>query len=327
MAPFIPVAPKKKLADKADKAKSTSLPVPQPTRIGFGEYSHPTLFDKAKLYAQLEFIQKIEEVAQEVLVDLAESVRPNYEGVRTLMDESELLSLDAKTLRSRAKNARNEFAALLASLEAWIEKHSLDADWVRNMVLRTLFHWTGRDVVGGPPLRFTAPISAKKAEMIPQPFLFSDFGWKITNETRKAFGQRIKAEFNSSLAGYLTRVEQSAEKAGWTKTPEIRKSGKDSDSFRHFEWLVRWQCQNWTTVKIAKKYGRGNPRKVKSPKKSAVIPDSGTRAHKRGSYAAKSDRRRNAAYQTVHGGLTKTAQLLDLRLRPGKETAENILSQ
>ena len=92
MAPFLPIAPKKKGADKAHKSKSTSPPVAPPTRIGFGEYFHPTLFDKAGLYARLEFIGKIEELAQEVLVDLAESVRPNYERVRTTIDQSELHS-------------------------------------------------------------------------------------------------------------------------------------------------------------------------------------------------------------------------------------------
>ena len=122
------------------------MPVELPTRIGFGEYSHPTLFDKAGFYARLEFIGKIEELAQEVLVDLAKSVRPNYERVRTILDQSELLSLDAETLRNLAKNGRNDFASLQAALEAWIESHILDAIWVRNMVLRTLFHWTGRNV-------------------------------------------------------------------------------------------------------------------------------------------------------------------------------------
>jgi hypothetical protein len=72
MAPFLPKAPKKKRADTAQESKSTSLPVAQTTRIGFGEYFHQTLFDKAGLYARLEFIGKVEELAQEVLVDLAQ---------------------------------------------------------------------------------------------------------------------------------------------------------------------------------------------------------------------------------------------------------------
>lgn len=328
MAPFLPVAPKKKRADKAPKSKSTSLTVAPPTRIGFGEYFHPTLFDKAGLYAQFEFIRKIEELAQRVLVDLAESVRPNYERVRTTMDQSELLSLDAETLRNLAKNDRNEFASLLAALEAWIEKHSLDADWVRNMVLRTLFHWTGRIVVvRGQPLQFAAPIPVRNSAIVEMPFSFSASGWKITNQTRKAFVERVRAEFDSYLAGYVRRVESRAEEAGWKRTPGIRKTGEDSDPFRHFEWLVRWQCQGWTTTEIAKEYGLGNPRKPKSAKGSTEIPSSGHGASERSSYAAQSDRRRKAAYRTVHDGLTKAAQLLDLPLRSGNEADENNLSQ
>jgi len=172
-----------------------------------------------------------------------------------------------------------------------------------------------------------APISANNSELIEQAFSFSDFGWRIANETRKAFVQRVRAEFNSNLAGYVRRVERRAEDAGWTKTPEIRKSRKDSDPFRHFEWLVRWQCQGWTSTEIAKEYSLGNPRKAKSTKRPTEIPASSHGASERGSYAAQSDRRRKAAYRTVHDGLTKAAQLLDLPLRPGNEADENNLSQ
>lgn len=327
MAPFLPRAAKKKRADKAHESKSTSLPVAPPTRIGFGEYFHPTLFDKAGLYARLEFIGKIEELAQEVLVDLAESVRPNYERVRTIMDQSELLSLDAEQLRHLAKHGRNEFASLFAAVEAWIEAYSLDAEWVRDMVLRTLFHWTGKIVVvQGQRLQFTVPIPVKHAVMAEIPFSISDYGWRITDETRTTFVARITTEFDDYLDRYLDRVESRAEEAGWTRTPQIRKSENGSDGFRHFEWLVRWQCQRWTTTQIAKEYGLGNPRKRKSAKESTETLGSGQSAGETGSYAEQRDRRRKAAYRSVSDGLKKAVQLLDLRLRPGNE-AENNLSQ
>lgn len=327
MAPFLPVAPKRERADKAHTSKSTSLPAP-PTRIGFGEYFHPTLFDKAGLYARLEFIGKLEDLAQEVLVDLAESVRPNYERVRTIMDHFELLSLDAEILRNLAKNGRNEFASLLATLEGWIERHNLNAEWVRNMALRTLFHWTGKIVVvQGQRLQFTAPISGTNSKMAEVPFSFSESGWRITDETRTIFIARITAEFDSYLAGYMSRVESRAEEAGWTRTPQIRKSENGSDVFRHFEWLVRWQCQRWTTTKIAKEYGLGNPRKAKSAKGSAEIHTASHRETERTSYAAQRDSRRKAAYRSVHDAVKKVAQLLDLPIRPGNKANENNLSQ
>jgi hypothetical protein len=327
MAPFIPAARKNKGAAKARKSKSTSRPVASPTRIGVGEYFHPTLFNRAGFYAQLEFIRKIEELAQEVLVNLAESVRPNYERVRSLMDEPKLLSLDAATLRNLATNDRHEFAPLLAALEAWVHRQNLNADWVRNMVLRTLFHWTGNVVAQGQRLQFVAPIPVRNAVMTKIPFSISDYGWRITEETRTTFIARITVKFDSYLAGYLSRVESRAEEGGWTRTPQIRKSEKGSDVFRHFEWLVRWQCQGWTTTAIAKEYGLGNPRKPKSAKGSTEIRSSGHSARERTSYAAQSDRRRKAAYRTVRDGLTKAAHRLDLPLRPGKGADQNILSQ
>lgn len=329
MAPFIPVAPKKQRPRHEHNSKSASLPVTPPTRIGFGEFFHPTLSDRRGLYAQLEFIGKIEELAQKVLVDLAESVRPNYERVRTKIDPNELLSLDAETLRKLSTSDRNEFADLLAALEAWIKVHNLDADWVRNMALRTLFHWTGRIVVvQGQPLQFIAPILVKNSLIAEMPFSFSADGWRITGETQSAFDTKVRAEFDAYLKGYIRRVRNRAVEAGWKTTPQIRKSGENSDVFRHFEWLVRWQCQRWTTTKIAKEYGLGNPRKRKrkSSTESTEIPSSGDRASESGSYSARRDRRRKAAYRSVHDALKKAARLLDLPLRPGTK-ADNDLSQ
>jgi hypothetical protein len=239
-----------------------------------------------------------------------------------------LLSLEVETLRQFATNGRNDFGGLLAALEAWTERYSLNADWVRNMGLRTLFHWTGRIVVAkGQRLQFSAPISVTKPGSAEIPFSFSASGWRITDETRNAFAARVTAEFKSYLAGYEKRVRRQAEEAGWTKTPQIRKSEKGPDAFRHFEWLVRWQCQRWTTAEIGKEYDLGNPRKTKSAKRSTEIPYSDHAPSERGSYAAQSDRRRKAAYRTVRDGLTKAADLLDLPLRPGHEAGENNLSQ
>jgi hypothetical protein len=328
MAPFIPRAPKGKRAEKTHKPGSNSLPMEQPTRIGFGEYSHPTLHDKAGRYAKLEFIGKIEEIAQEVLVDLAESVRPNYERIRAVIDQDELLSLDAETLRDLAKDRRNDFGGLLAALEAWTERYSLNADWVRNMALRTLFHWTGKIVATkGQRLQFIAPISGPNSKMAEVPFSFSESGWRITDETRTTFVARITAEFDSYLAGYMNRVESRAKKAGWMRTTQIRKSEKGADAFRHFEWLVRWQCQRWTTTKIAKEYGLGNPRKAKSAKGSTEIHSASHRETDRTSYAAQRDSRRKAAYRSVHDALEQTAELLDLPRRLGKKADKNNLSQ
>ncbi|MFL5482871.1 MAG: hypothetical protein ACJ8AK_11845 [Gemmatimonadaceae bacterium] len=333
MAPFLRVLPKKKRAEEKDKSESDLLPVGDPTRIGFGEYSHPTEHDKAGHYARTAFIEKIEEFAQEVLVDLAESVRPNYERIRAVMDQDELLSLDAETLRKLGNTDRNEFAVLIAALEDWIKRHSLNTEWVRNMVLRTLFEWTGTIVVvPGRRLQFSAPISVKKSKWAEMPFSFSDNGWRITDETEKAFVARVSAEFNSHLGGYVRRVRSQAEEAGWTKTPKIRKSDKDSDLFRHFEWLVRWQCQRWTHAKIAKEYGLNNPRKLKRserpteiPKRPTEILRSASKASERSAYAEQSDLRRQAAYRAVHKGIAQAAHRLALPLRPGNQGGENNL--
>ncbi|MGZ3436457.1 MAG: hypothetical protein ACXU9O_09330, partial [Gemmatimonadaceae bacterium] len=123
MAPFI-LAARKKLTENAHKSKPSSLPVEPPARLGFGEYHFPAHFNKAALYARLEFIQKIEDLAQEVLRDLAESVRPAYERLRIEIGDAELLSLNAETLRNLAKHGRNDFGSLLERLEDWIASHS-----------------------------------------------------------------------------------------------------------------------------------------------------------------------------------------------------------
>ncbi|MGH7650980.1 MAG: hypothetical protein ACREMS_03970, partial [Gemmatimonadaceae bacterium] len=200
-----------------------------------------------------------------MLVDLAEFVHPVYEQLRNVVPDSALLSLNAESLRNLAANGRNEFAALSKALELWIAKWHLNADWIRSTALATLFNWTGR-VIDGKQLRFgVAPYSAADPlKPDEQFFSFSDYGWRITSETKSAFMARVRAEFEEILGGYVTRIENRVEKEGWKNTPEIRKTEKDPDPFRHFEWLVRSQCQGWTKAKIAREYRFGNPRNAKS---------------------------------------------------------------
>lgn len=327
MAPSIPEAPKK-VGEEPRESKPTSLPLPPPTRIGFGEYFHPALYNKPTLYGQLEFIRKIETLVPDVLVDLVESVRPAYEQLRTVVPESDLISLNSGALRTLAETRRNEFAPVLVALDTWTERWHLDADWARDMALTTLFGWTGT-VIRGNQLKFAWPSISAANPLKPeeQLFSFSDYGWIVTRETRNEFVARIRAEFEFKLAGYVKRVDSKAKNAGWKKTPEIRQSAKGADLFRHFEWLVRWQVQKWTTTQIAAKYGIGNRRKKKSAHQSTVIAGFNNPASDSEIFSAEKDLHRKSRHQTVHDRLERAAELIDLPLRFGKKVVKKNLSK
>jgi hypothetical protein len=248
-------------------------PITPPKRLGVGEYFHPTLYDKATIWARLEFLALIERLAEGVLVDLATNVRPFYESQRHTLPYHELLTLSSDRLRKLADARVGEFDLLQESVE---EKYHLKADWVRDTSLRTLWHWTGaRIVVPNRTLLFTPLSNSGANPLTPEQMRisFSDYGWEMTNETRSAFVKRIQTSFESFLDEYVALADKRAIKAGWKKTPALRRSARNSDTLRHLEWFVRWQIQEWTTTQIADEYGLGYARTRKSPKIGRVAAD------------------------------------------------------
>ncbi len=294
----------------------------QPTRAGAGEYFHPTKYNKAALYGQFEFLRKVEELAPEVLVVLASVVRLHYEPLRREFSEHELLTLRSDTIRQRIADGQEKLVPLDAALNSWAREFHLNANWVRDIALNTLFHWSGGRIeigaspgwafIGGPSAR---PLSQQEME-----FHFSDSGWDMTYSTKNDFIQKMRSGFEAYLAAYVKSAEQKAELGGWKRTPALRKKGKQSDVFRHVEWLVRWQVQEWEASRIANDYALGKQRAKRGINASAA-PVTAAITTREGKVVRG---KRQSGYKSVHDAITKAAELIELPLR--RATASNSAS-
>lgn len=304
MSPFVRVPPH--LIARSGTAKQPrKVPTapPQPNRLGIGEFFHPSVFDKPRLYAQFEFLRIVEEAAPFVLADLAESVRPAYEELRQRVSDSELLNLRSLSLRKLARSQARKYKSSAIALQRWASRHFMNADWILDSALRTLFHWTGARL--SPPLQFDRnwDSGSVQPEWNVEPICISSQGWDIANESKASFVRRINQQFRQYLTGgpnstgYIQSNEHRAIESGWEKTPEIRKSGRGGDVLRHFEWLVQWQVLGMSSTDIAAKY-----KLAERPRKAVKLSDAKLR-------------RQKAAYRTVHDGISKAAHLIDLPLR------------
>jgi hypothetical protein len=139
-----------------------------------------------------------------------------------------------------------EVEPLRAALNAWADRIHLNVEWVLDAALETLYvwytkgvpstlswsYWFGNILVSRPVFQFTHP------------------GWWVTQQTRDEAAEAIRSAFEVELNAYLHRIKAAAIARGMRRTS--RKRGT-----RHFEWLVRYQCQGWSQGRIAKHYHAG----------------------------------------------------------------------
>lgn len=285
----------------------------RPTRVGVGEYFHPIKHPKALLYGRFEFLRKIEALAPEVLKSLASVVRMHYEPLRREIDSFQLLTLKSENLRQNITEGKTSFLPLNTALQSWCDQFYLDADWVRDFALNTLYHWTGDTIIVKESHGWTlgGSIADEVLSESERAFSYSHSGWEMTYTTKNDFIRQMRADFESRLAGYVHTAEEKAKADGWKKTPALRKADKRSDVYRHVEWLVRWQIQQWETSRIADEYGLGKKRKT--PQTDSAVATAKTRADER-------TRKSQSGYKSVHDAISKAAKLIELPLRRAKST-------
>ena len=307
--------------DQPDSAELAPLTAPinpeskwQPTRVGVGEYYHPIKHPKVALYGRFEFLRKIETLAPEVLDSLASAVRMHYEPLRHEMDSFQLLALRSESLRERIAAGQKSLLPLNAALQSWCEQFHLDANWVRDFALNTLYHWTGEviNVTEGHGWTFGGSRAEEVLSEAERTFSFSHRGWEMTYTTKNNFIRQIRADFERRLAGYVHTAEEKAKADGWKKTPALRKTAKESDVYRHIEWLVRWQVQQWEASRIADEYG-GLGKKRKTARIDPAVAATKVRAEER-------TRKSQSSYKSVHDAISKAAKLIELPLRRANST-------
>ena len=227
-------------------------------RLG-GEFFHPGEGEKPKWTAQMAFLKLVEKCAPEVLQVLDENVRPDYKRAFTGRDDPDELLGPLRTIRwsvicdETILSQHPTIHPLVHSLRTWSAHFHLDADWVRDAALCTLFDWErgGWDpITWGYLSRVGRTLLTDKETL----FEFSHRGWEVTFQSRADIASEIRGQFEDRLSAYLNRLEQVALERGFKPSPEWR-SGRDKESpMRHLEWLVRWQVQTWAKSQIAQTY-------------------------------------------------------------------------
>jgi hypothetical protein len=138
-----------------------------------------------------------------------------------------------------------ELVPLRDAVLAWGRTYALSDNWMLDVAMSTL-----QEVVflGDSVTAFAAP--QFMALVIRKPFEFRS--WKLEWETWSEY----EVAALEALREYRARCEAEAVKDGLKRSPvkNAPKGTKNVDM--HFEWLVRWQVQEWTHKRIAIHYGR-----------------------------------------------------------------------
>lgn len=148
------------------------------------------------------------------------------------------------------------------ALLAWAERFHLADEWVLDAALDTLHRWTqwrkAAEVlewayIGGS---WWAPVSDEEQQLI-----FRHAGWDPTSETWESFESRLRADVEWWLEKvrmeYRPRLLALCEERGWRPTPIKR--NRSGSPLLHFEWLVRYQVQEWGYARIAQAYTDADP--------------------------------------------------------------------
>lgn len=287
------------------KVSPSATPPVRPTveRLGLGEYFHPTLCPTSDWYARTEPLRHIERDAPEVLDSLDEMVKGNYVAALNVLlphfpPIGHQVALNCAALESPEVLARYPALELVKeSLWKWSLKWHLDADWVRDTALRTLYHRRS----GAQPRREWVFLSYSGEEPVPEierALRFDDFGWEMTRYTKKTAEKQIRAKFDNFLEGYFGRLEMRAKERGYLRTPELRPSKENPNPLRHIEWFCRWQIQRWSYRRIAESAKVG--RSVRRERAGRV-------------------RSENTGYSAIRDALRKGSIQLGIPLRKGKQ--------
>lgn len=241
--------------------------------------------------ARLDFFECIAHTAPEVLTALRDDVLPTVDAPSLwpppLTSPWPLVGLNAEavpndtdaTLGMMAYWPWPPDAPPRRALESWARRYHLGDAWLLSCALFTLLHW----------------VLYPDQHLASSPLVFQMTGWlertlevdvppcepyRPTQESLRNFALRVEGWTRMNIEA----AAQLAAARGLRRTPRKNASRRAAAQNLHYEWLVRWQCQEWTEEGIAKKYQREYD------------------AIKRTS-------------RTVRRALTQTAQLIGLTLR------------
>ena len=216
-------------------------------RIG-GEFFVPGSWTDPQHRGRELFLSAVAAVAPEALAALERDVGPAARNAEPPDD-----SVDFERW----------FAAQVEPLlTPWQKRWNLGESWVRTAAVQTLNDWSAEE--GLKTIREVWPamdsLTADLSGYKEQEFIFTAIPWISYQETRKAAEARLRGAFDDYLGGYLDAVEKADQARGMVRSPEKRgRRGEKPDM--HFEWLARFQVQEWSYGKIASYY-QVSPRAV-----------------------------------------------------------------
>ncbi len=191
-------------------------------RLGGGEYDGGEM---ATWEARMRFLDAVADVRPEVLESLRDDVLPLY-------DSWDLLG------------PNDVHGDLRDALEKWTERFNLSFNWVAETALATLRAWfvvypEALDEIAGEWQHIAEGywmLTSNDERRI----IFKHAGWDPAGETRKAFEDRVTADFEKHIRSYIDRMAGLIEERGMIKAPKVR-------SLEQFKLLALWQVGDYET--------------------------------------------------------------------------------
>ena len=208
--------------------------------FGSGPAIRPFHWTDPKHHAQDYFLRAVAAVAPEVLVTFESDVAEAARGAGTRLDDPESLFWLSSHIRPFK--------------EAWQARWNLRETWVSTAADFTLWEWLRLD---GRTIQDVWPamggLIRELDDYDAQDFTITVVPWIPGVETRAAAEARLRGELEDFLRRHLNGREREAEAVGMMRTP-TKRARRGQDPNAHFEWLARFQVQEWSYSRIASHY-------------------------------------------------------------------------
>lgn len=235
-----------------------------------GEYVEPGEASPAVLKGRRRFLRIVGQCVPAVLETLGGDVyRALVEGARSKgAAPSEVLDMVRYLHPISNLDYGREFAG---ALERWQTQWNLVEPWVWEAAVASLSRWDSAlrrhpdsaltEPIFWPGLWANGWLDPLQFSANHQHFRFEHSWWLPTKLSRATYQEQIRAAFEDELRAYIDRVEALADAAGLRKVKRKRPRRGETPEL-HFEWLARFQVQEWTHKEIAERYRNVDPKTV-----------------------------------------------------------------
>jgi hypothetical protein len=257
-------------------------------RLG-GEFRNVAGADLSAHAGRVKFLGTIAELAPEVRGSLRDKVGPYYitalRETRPLrvrrwqarQAEWELWRWERGEWDFDADEVPGTVSRLRDRALEWGGKWHLHDPWILDAAFRTLralehcptfdeymppYFMDLRDPSSHKPRDLTELLEQNAGELFEgrlvgaeRPLSFQHPEWYPFWKSRTAYEEQARKAFDEALRRHLDAREESAEQAGFMRSPEKR-GQFEAQALQHFEWLVRYQLQGRSRAEIADEYNR-----------------------------------------------------------------------